>query len=310
MKIRPTLEVCQQRFKVEALRAADLLLDAGPHDTEDRQNASIDNGRARKRARKERAALVRAMPMSEHRRKDLEDRQRFLIRTLRHVESPARRARHLAEAKHIADDLAADSFCQHAADRLGVAKRTVERAIALGARLLPDLAEAVADGPYDNPHDLARLAALPLEQQHAFARAVADHRYELLLAGEALNDGRIRKLEHAVLDALDGLGRNDSQTRRRLASLPQREAIETVAHWQCERDKHERRAAEINRLREKARASIRTTARQTAQVAYDAMTAADKADFLEVNGLTRALVIPGECISNAFDAVDESDFAQ
>src|ERR1700738_688556 len=122
MKIRETLEVCQQRFKVESLSAADLLLDAGPYDSEDRQNASIDERRARKRASKERDALIRTMPMSEHRRKDLEDRQRFLLRTLRHVESPALRARYLAEAKRIVDQLTADSFCQKAADRLGVAK--------------------------------------------------------------------------------------------------------------------------------------------------------------------------------------------
>jgi hypothetical protein len=175
---------------------------------------------------------------------------------------------------------------------------------------LPDLAQAIASTPFDNPTDLARLASLTVESQQAFAKAAASRRHELLLVQGILADGRLRKPDHETLDWLDGLGRNDSQTRRRLAALSQREAVETVAQWQREHDQRERRAAEIDRLRDQARASIRTTARQTAQAAYNAMTAADKSDFLEVNGLTRTLVIRGECISNAFDAVDESELAQ
>lgn len=174
MTILQTHEIPQERFDPDKLRDAGFKVGDGPENLEDRILANIDSHRQRQRDRKERAALTRSRPMSAHRRKDLEDRERFLIRTLRHIDSPAIRAVHLTEAKRIADQLSADGFCVRAADRLGVAKRTVERALALGVRLLPDLAEAVAGGPYDNANDLERLAGLPLDKQCVFAREAAD----------------------------------------------------------------------------------------------------------------------------------------
>jgi hypothetical protein len=310
MKIRPTHEVRQEALDSTELLNAGYKFGDGPRDLEDRILANIDGHRHKQRARKQRAAAIRAMPMSSHRRANLEGEQRALLRAARSETSPALCARYLADAKRIADQLAADAFCQKAAAQLRVSKKTIERAVNLGSRLLPDLAQAIARTPFDNPADLARLAALTVEEQHNFAKAAANRRHELLLVQGILADGRLRRLDHETIDWLERLGRNDSQTRRCLAAMPQRAAIETVARWQREHDEHERRTDEINRLREQARAAIRTTARQTAQAAYDAMTTADKADFLEVNGLTRAPVIRGECISNAFDAVDETELAQ
>jgi hypothetical protein len=175
--------------------------------------ANIDGHRQKQRARNQRAAATRALPMSKHRREALECEQRALVRAARHESSPALQADYLAKAKRISDHLASDAFCMKAAAQLGVSERTVERAI--GSRLLPDLAQAIAHTPFDNPTDIQRLASLSVEEQHEFAKAAARRRYELLLVQGILADGRLRRLDHEMLDWLDGLGRNDSNGRMR-----------------------------------------------------------------------------------------------
>jgi hypothetical protein len=266
----------------------------------DRIHEGIYESRAKK-------ADYDATPRSHHYRWGLECEQRGLLQAAKRETSVALRDLHLRGAKAISDRLEQDDGCarrfaEMAARCLNVSKRSVERA--LKGKIIPNLLRAVAGTRFDTAQWLTRLAALSLEQQHAFAREAHRRREELLLINEIFGDGRLRRLDHAMLDALEAIDRNDQQTRRKLAAMTQSEAVEAVANWQREHEAQERRATEINKLREQSRATIRTTARQTAQVAYAAMTPADKAEFLEVNGLTRARVIRGECISNAFDAVE------
>jgi hypothetical protein len=122
MKIRPTLEVRQETFDPNQLCDAGYKFGDGPQDIEDRLIANIDGHRHSQRARKQRAAATRAMPMSAHRRSALECEQRALLRAARHESSPALSARHLADAKRIADQRASDAFCRKAAAQLRVAE--------------------------------------------------------------------------------------------------------------------------------------------------------------------------------------------
>ena len=273
----------------------------------------IDADNARHRAHREAKAEARNVLLSSHRRKDLDYDKRCLVKAAKAERSLAKRVGLLSDAKRIADLIAADDrrqglaaqkFTQAAADKLGVSKRTVERAIDLGGRLLPDLAQAVAGGPYDNAVDLERLSELPPETQREFAAEAERRRREHTLVGAILDDGRLRKIDHALLDALDGIERNDSQTRRRLAAMNQRGAIEMVAQMQRDHAAVEKRNAEIARRRDVARSEARVPLLTAFAPLFDAAAPWEKADFMSVRGLRYT---PNVDVGLAFNAVAECD---
>lgn len=230
------------------------------------------------------------------------------------TKSPATRAWALAGSKRIADAFlqddrhrgrAAAKFAESVASQMGVAKRTIERAVTLGAKLLPDLVQAISGGPHDTPANLEMLASLSPELQLKFAREAVSRKLEDEIAQRIAGDGRLKKLDHAVLDDLDGLGLNDSQTRRRLAAMSRQEAIDAVAQMKRDNEAAERREATVARLRELARAPMLTPAANNLGAAFAAATGADRERFMEVHGLRRATTIPGEDVGIAFNAVVE-----
>ena len=273
----------------------------------------IDADNARERAYREAKTEACNVVLSPHRRGALDCEKRGLLIAAKGQTSPALRSRLLSEAKRIADLIAADDrrqglaaqkFTQAAADKLGISKRTVERAVDLGGRLLPDLAQAVAGGPYDNAVDLERLSELPPETQREFAAEAERRRREHTLVGAILDDGRLRKIDHALLDALDGIERNDSQTRRRLAAMNQRGAIEMVAQMQRDHAAVEKRNVDIARRRDIARHESRVELLNAFAPLFDAAAPWEKADFMSVRGLRYT---PNVDVGFAFNTVAECD---
>ncbi|QDM17538.1 hypothetical protein [Tardiphaga sp. vice278] len=304
----PTLQIRQETVTPDLLEAAGLT----PQDFAERLNERIDADNARQRAHREAKAEARNVLMSPHRRWALDCEKRGLLIAAKGQTSPALRSRLLSDAKRIADLIAADDrrlglaaqkFTQAAADKLGISKRTVERAIDLGGRLLPDLAQAVAGGPYDNAADLERLSALPPEMQREFAAEAERRRREHTLVGAIIDDGRLRKIDHALLDALDDIERNDPQTRRRLAAMTQREAIEMVAQMQRDHAAVQRRNAEIARRRDIARHESRVELLNAFAPLFDAAAPWEKARFMAPRNMR---FIPHEDAGFAFGAVKDA----
>ena len=307
----PTLQIQQESLSASRLEAEGYKAKIGPLDYEDRLNSNLDSHRADQLDRKYRIEAFLNAPMSSHRRWNLECEKRTLLIAAKAESSHALRSRLLSDAKRLADLIAADDrrqglaaqkFTQAAADKLGISKRTVERAIELGGRLLPDLAQAVAGGPYDNAVDLERLSALPPEMQREFASEAERRRREHTLVGAIIDDGRLRKIDHALLDALDGIERNDTQTRRRLAAMTQRGAIETVAQMQRDHAAVEKRNAEIARRRDIARHESRVELLNAFAPLFDAAAPWEKARFMTTRNMR---FIPHEDAGFAFGAIAE-----
>lgn len=252
-------------------------------------------------------------PLLPYQREGLQRADRRLRALALRTKSPATRAWALAGAKRITDAIMKDDrrraravkFAESVASQLTVAKRTIERAVTVGAKLLPDLVQAIAGGPHDTPANVELLASLSPELQMKFAQEATRRRLEDELAARVAGDGRLKKLDHAVLDELDALGLNDPQTRRRLAAMTKQEAIDEVARMKRDREAAERRAASVARQREAARAPILTSAADNLGAAFAAATRADRERFMEVHGLRRTMTIPGEDIGIAFGCVGE-----
>ncbi|MDO8980288.1 MAG: hypothetical protein Q7V17_13750 [Afipia sp.] len=248
-----------------------------------------------------------------YQREGLQRADRRLRALAARTKSPATRAWALAGAKRIADAFlkddrrrgrAAAKFAESVASQIGIAKRSIERAVTLGAKLLPDLVQTIAGGPHDTSANLEMLASLSPELQLKFAQEAVRRKVEGEIAQRIAGDGRLKKLDHAVLDDLDVLGLNDPQTRRRLAAMTKQEAIDTVAQMKRDAEAAERREATVARLREMARAPLLTAAADGLGVAFAAATRADRERFMEIHGLRRAQLIPGEDVGLLFGCVE------